>query len=345
MPRSVHIASAGLAAVALAFAFPAAAQQTSAGGPRAINTGGAQGAYHTVFCPPLPPALTRVYFNNYACTTSRGTLENIDRVLAYPSAIGFAQLDVFAREAARRGPEFARLTLVRRDIACEGLWMVTRNDRLTNLGDVQGFARRINFILPPRESGSAASFAFLRESDPEGLGRVPEANIRYVADSTAMIRAIAESTDGSVGFFVQFADPTNANIRLIVEQNLRTIPVVSREIMRARVDNEAVYQVQEFALAEGGFLGIGGRARNATTACTPVAIFTGNPDAVPAGNARDDQRDMIQRLREVPTTALLPQQTGIARIISGARRMSQTAVQGMEDAAEAARRAAERAVN
>jgi hypothetical protein len=298
-----------------------------------------------LFCPPLPPALARVYFNNYACTTSRGTLENIDRVLQFPTAVGFAQLDVYAREASRRPQDFARLTLVRRDIACEGLWMVTRNDRLTNLGDVQGFARRINFVLPPRESGSTASFAFLREIDPEGLGRVPDTNIRYVADATTVIQQVAASTDGSVGFFVQFADPTNANIRLLVEQNLRTVPVVSREIMRARVDNEAVYQVQEFALAEGGFLGIGGRARNATTACTPVAVFTGNPDSLPPGPGRDDQRDMVQRLREVPSAQLLPQQSAIARIISGARRMSQSAVQGMEEAAEAARRAAERAVN
>ncbi len=328
----------------LASALPAAAF-AQAPGPRAINTGGAQGAYHTLFCPPLPPALARAYFNDYACTTSRGTLENIERVMATPSQIGFAQLDVFAREAARRPTEFQRLSLIRRDIACEGLWMVTKNDRLQSFGDVQGFARRINFILPPQGSGSTASFAFLRENDAEGLGRVPDANIRHVADATEVIRAVAASTDGAVGFFVQFADPTNANIRLLVEQNLRIVPVVSREIMRSRVDGEAVYQVQEFALAEGGFLGIGGRARNATTACTPVAIFTGNPDAVPAGNARDDQRDLVLRVRETPVAQLLPAQGNIARILSGARRMSQSAVQGMENAAEAAKQAAQRQVN
>ncbi|WP_431281468.1 hypothetical protein ACQW02_18940 [Humitalea sp. 24SJ18S-53] len=334
-----------LRAATLLAALPAAAFAQDTAGPKSINTGGAQGAYHSVFCPPLPPALSRAYFNNYTCTTSRGTLENIERVMATPSAIGFAQLDVYAREAARRTADFQRLTVIRRDIACEGLWMVTKNERLQNYGDVQGFARRIHFILPPLGSGSAASFAFLRENDNEGLGRVPDGNIRHVADATEVIRAVAASTDGAVGFFVQFADPTNANIRLLVEQNLRIVPVVSREIMRSRVDGEAVYQVQEFALTEGGFLGIGGRARNATTACTPVAIFTGNPDAVPAGNARDDQRDLVLRVRETPAAQLLPSQGGIARILSGARRMSQTAVQGMEHAAEAAKQAAQRATN
>jgi hypothetical protein len=323
-------------------AAPALAQAPN---PKAINTGGPQGAYHTLFCPPFPPALTRVYFTGYECTTSRGTLENIDRVLRAPTSIGFAQLDVYAREASRRAGEFQRLTVIRRDIACEGLWMITRNERLQNLGDVQGFARRINFIVPPRESGSTASFMFLRETDPDGLGRAPETNIRFARDATDMIQQVASSTDGSVGFFVQFADPTNANIKLIVERDLRVIPVVSRELLRARVDDEAVYQVQEFALTEGGFLGIGGRARTATTACTPVAVFTGSVEAVTAGTARDDQRDLIQRVREVPSAQLLPQQSAIARLISGARRTSQQAVDGMVNAAEAAKRAAERAVN
>jgi hypothetical protein len=258
---------------------------------------------------------------------------------------GYAIREGYRRGIQRIPQAFQRLTLIRRDIACEGLWMVTKNDRLQSYGDVQAFARRINFILPAQGSGSAASFAFLRENDPEGLGRAPEGNIRNVADATEVIRAVAASTDGAVGFFVQFADPTNANIRLLVEQNLRTVPVVSREIMRSRVDGEAVYQVQEFALTEGGFMGIGGRARNATTACTPVAIFTGNPDAVPAGNARDDQRDLVLRVREMPAAQLLPAQGSIARILSGARRMSQSAVQSMETAAEAAKQAAQRQLN
>ena len=322
---------------------PDTAQQTARA--RTINTGGENGAYHSLFCPPFPPALARFYFTGYACTPSRGTLENITRALAAPGAIGFAQLDVYSREAARRPDEFRRLTVIRRDIACEGLWMITRNEQLNNLGDVQGFARRMTFILPPAESGSSASFDYLREMDPEGLGTVPAANIRRVANATEVINEVAASTNGAVGFFVQFADPTNANIRLLVERNLRIVPVVSRELLRARVDDQAVYEVQEFNLSEGGVLGIGGRARTATTACTPVAVFTATPEALPAGSAQADQRDLIQRLREVPSAQLLPQQSAVARLIAGARRVSQGAVETMVTAADTAKRAAQRAVN
>ncbi len=340
---SLMLGLAALPALAQAPAPSAAAQQDARA--RTINTGGENGAYHTLFCPPFPPALARVYFNGYACTPSRGTLENISRTLQAPGAIGFVQLDVFSREAARRTAELSKLTVIRRDIACEGLWMVTRNEQLNNLGDVQGFARRMTFILPPRESGSTASFNYLRETDPDGLGQVPEANIRYARDATDVINQVAANTEGAVGFFVQFADPTNANIRLLVERNLRVVPVVSRELLRARVGDQAVYEVQEFNLSEGGVLGIGGRARTATTACTPVAVITAVPEALPAGNAQADQRDLIMRLREVPSAQLLPQQGAIARLISGTRRMSQTAVDGMVTAAEAAKRAAQRAVN
>ena len=308
---------------------------------KAINTGGPQGAYHTMFCPPIANALQQAYFTGYACTPSRGTVENIERTLAAPAMVGFAQLDVYALEASRRPQEFSRLTVIRQDIACEGLWMVTRNDALSNFGEVLALARRIPFILPAQGSGSAASFAFLQQNDPEGLGRVPTSNIRYLQDATAVINAVADSNDGAVGFFVQFADPTNVNIRTMVEKNLRIIPVVSREILRSRAGDQLVYEVRGFTLSGGGIFA---RPRELTTACTPVAVFTGTPDAVrgavrPGGPTADDQRELIERVRAVPAARLLPQEDRIARLISGARRLTQQAAEEMANAAEAAKQA------
>jgi hypothetical protein len=313
----------------------ATAQQTT----RGINTGGAQGAYHTLFCPPVAAALQQAYFTGYACTTSRGTVENIERSLATPPMVGFAQLDVFALESTRRAADFAKLTLIRQDIACEGLWMVTRNEALNNYGEVLALARRIPFVLPAEGSGASASFAYMMQSDPEGLGRVAPANIRRVADATAVINAVAEANDGAVGFFVQFADPQNANIRLMVEKNLRIIPVVSREILRTRVAGQAVYEVRAFTLSGGGIFA---RARELTTACTPVALFAGTPEAVTAfgrGGSADDQRELIERIRAVPAARLLPQEDRVARLISGARRLTQQAAEDMANAADAAKRA------
>lgn len=317
------------------------APATPAPGAKAINTGGPQGAYHSLFCPPIPVALAGAYFQGYACTPSRGTVENIERVLATPSQLGFAQLDVFAGMAAARPEEFRRLALIRQDLACEGLWMVTRNEQLAGYGDVLGLARRIPFITLPEGSGSAASFAFLQQNDPEGLGRVQPRNIRRAADATAVINAVAEATDGAVGFFVQFADPQNVNIRLIAEKNLRIIPVVSREVLRARVADQAVYEVQTFSMTGGGVFT---RARELTTACTPVAIFTGSPEALGTakGVTQDDQRELIAKVRAIPVVRLLPQEGRVAQLISGAKRVTASATEEMTRAADATKRAVER---
>ena len=119
------------ASVALTCAGAALAQES---GAKSINTGSEKGAYHALFCPPLPAALSNAYFQGYKCTSSKGTLENIDRVLRHPTSIGFAQLDIYANEASKRPEEFKTLTVIRSDIACEGLWMVTKNPDLKNYG-------------------------------------------------------------------------------------------------------------------------------------------------------------------------------------------------------------------
>src|SRR5215470_20072944 len=249
---------------------------------KSINTGGEKGAYHTLFCPPLPVALSNAYFHGYKCTPSKGTLENIDRVLKNPTNISFVQFDIHANETIKRAEEFKKLTVIRSDIACEGLWMVTKNPDLNNYGHVLALSRRIPFILPAQGSGSAASFAFLQAYDPDGLGRVPEANKRYVTDATAVLNETASSTNGAVGFFVQFADPENANIKLMMEKDLKVIPVASRQVLHIKLNDRGIYQLQTFTLKAGGIFV---NPTEATTACTAVAIITGTPEAF--GNDRD----------------------------------------------------------
>jgi hypothetical protein len=329
-----------LLASVFALAAVTGAQAQTQPGPKAINTGGSAGAYHSTFCPPLPAVLANAYFQGYACTPSAGTVENIQRVLRQPTNLGFAQLDVFAREAAQRPAEFERLSVVRTDIACEGLWMITKNPDL-DFGRILGLSRRIQFVLPAQASGSTASFNYLRSIDPEGLGRVPDANITHVATATDVINRIAASTQGEVGFFVQFADPRNTNIKLMVENNLRIIPVISREILRARVGEQSVYNAQTFTLTEGRAFGIGGRAVTATTACTPVALFTGAPGAFADRNGQDDAREMIQRLQQVNRSAMMPQDNAIQNILRSATRLSQAAVDQAVAGVDAARRAVE----
>jgi hypothetical protein len=321
--------------VTLMFAGAALAEDAQ---PQSINTGGEKGAYQTLFCPPLPAALSNVYFQSYKCRPSKGTLENIDRVLKNPTSLGFVQLDIYANEASKRPEEFKKLTVIRSDIACEGLWMVTKNPALSNYGHILALSPRIPFVLPAQASGSAATFALLQANELNGLGRVPEANIRYAADATAVLNEAASSTNGAVGFFVQFADPENANIKLIVEKGLTVIPVASRQILRMKLNDRNIYQLQTFTLKSAGLFV---KATEATTACSPVAIITGTPEAFGNERDKDDQRDLIETVREVPAEKLLPQESRVAQLIRDTKKASERVIEEMSALVERTRQAIE----
>jgi hypothetical protein len=321
--------------VTLTFASAALAEDSRA---QSINTGGEKGAYHTLFCPPLPAALSNEYFQSYKCTPSKGTLENIDRVLKNPTSLSFVQLDVYANEASKRPEEFKKLTVIRSDIACEGLWMVTKNPALNNYGHILALSPRIPFVLPAQASGSAATFAFLQTNDLDGLGRVPQSNIRYAADATAALNEAASSTNGAVAFFVQFADPENANIKLIVEKGLTVIPVASRQILHLKLNDRNIYQLQTFTLKSAGLFV---KAAEATTVCAPVAIITGSLEAFGNERDKDDQRDLIETIREVPAEKLLPQESRVAQLIRDTKRASERVIEEMSALVERTRQTIE----
>jgi hypothetical protein len=322
----------------MAFAVLAAcASITGAMAQNAIYTGSQGGAYNSTFCPPLPSILDNSVFSGYKCTPSGGTVDNINKVVAKASSIGFVQLDVLALTMQSK-PELAKqISIIRSDIACEGLWMVTKNPALKTYGDVLGYARRLPFVLPGKESGSDASFSYLQSIDPDGLGRAK--NIKYVQNAATMLNSIQGN---EVGFFVQFADPENSNIKLMQEKGLTVIPMVSREITKAKVGDQDLYQVQSFNLTSGGIFTSG---ESKVTACTPVAVITGNPEAQSDRNAKDDQKEMIEVLRNVPASKLLPSEPRLAKILSSVHKIGAGALNEMLAAADKAKEAASKLGN
>jgi hypothetical protein len=318
-----------LAAIGL-LASPAMAQ-------KAIYTGGPSGAYHNTFCPPIPGVLEQEYFSGYKCSTSGGTVDNIAKVMAAPTSIGFVQLDVYAGRALADPKIGEQTAVIRQDIACEGLWMVTKNPRLQSFGDVQALAQRIPFILPGEASGSTASFKFLQTIDPKlKLAQ----NFQQVKDATTVIETVKNgpTNGGPVGFFVQFADPENANIRLMMESGLTVLPVLSREILAAKVADKEVYQAQSFQLTGAGYFRDG---KAQVTTCTPVAIITGKPGFGDA-TAQVNQKNMIETVASINSTRLLPQESRVAKLLASARRLSTAAMDEAIAGVEKARAAAER---
>ncbi len=309
-------------------------------GASAIHTGGAAGAYYGVFCPPLAKALDKKSFT-FSCTQSKGTGENIERILAKPSDLALVQLDVFARWAQQQ-PELAKkLTVIRNDIACEGLWLVVknveRNSDITNFGDFSALSRRKPLILPPQNSGSVLTWNYLQTFDLEGIGsQRAKDQVTYADDVTKMLNKIAAGDGREAGFFVQFADPQNVNIKLIDEKGLRAVKVVSRDLVNAQVDGKNVYDVQTFNLKDGFFT-----AKEETTSCTPVAVITGSLTAFSAAGDQAEQKDLIKLVSAIPSSDLLPQESRLAKIISSAKKIGGKALDEMIAAAEAARKKAE----
>lgn len=333
--------NAFLLAAALLGPSLASAQQPPApwADAKAVNTGGPNGAYHTAFCPQVPPALSKIDMPGYRCVPSGGSAENIARVLQQPANVGFAQFDVMARFLQENPAAAPKLSVVRSDIGCEALVMVSRNPAAT-FGDVQGRARRLTFVTPPANSGAAVSFDFLRSLDPEGLGRARNDNVVRVAGALDVVNRVATAAadEPVVGFFVQFLDPSNAVVKRLVETGLTVVPVVGRDILRAEVDGKRVYEVRDFRLSEGGFLGLGGRAVTVRAACTPMVLFTGSPEAFPDRDGKDDARDRVAKLAGMKPEDFLPATGGLRSLWAGATRLSQSAVDQLAAGAESVRK-------
>lgn len=327
MVRSAFLAIA--VAAALTGSASAQTQRT-----KAIYTASEAGAYHTAFCPPIPVAMEKAGFPGYACMPSGGTPDNIAKVLADPRSLGFAQLDMLARWALDNF-EAAKKLVVIRTLACEGLWMVTRNKDMAVLwfGQIVGRARRLQFAVA--DGGSRASFEFMQRIDPDGLGRAR--NIDIVKNATAAIELVAAER-ADVGFFVQYAEPSNPNIRLLNERKLRTVPVVNSELIAARVADNPVYQVQSFNLSEWSGMSAGAQL---TTTCTPAVIITGAPESIADPDDADNQRALLNKIKAAPDTAFLPKDGRLARLISSSRKVPGPELKDMLAAYDAAKRKAE----
>jgi hypothetical protein len=308
------------------------------GETKAIYTAGPLGAYQTVLCPPILSELERAGFRGYSCSPSRGSLDNISRVLANPQSVGFAQLDVFARWALDNS-EAANALAVIRTPACEGLWILRKESDMSavTFGQIVGDARAMQFAVA--DGGSRASFEYLQKIDPNGIGLAR--NIRVVEDATEVINQVASGRAGVVGFFVQFAQATNPNVKLLQERNLRTVPVVNRELVAAKVGDAPVYQVQTFNLTEGRFFTGGKRV---TTACTPSVIVTGSAASVSGLNGADDHRAMIDKIKLVADAVFLPRVGQLAGLMAGAESVGGSVLNDMLAAYDAAKKKVEERV-
>ncbi len=311
------LAAAALAALAL----PAGASQ--------INTGGSGGAYDASFCPVLAQQLKLAQFD-YACKTSAGTRENMERVLSNPRQLGYGQLDVFALESRQMKAESA-LTLVRQDDVRECVFAVTRNKDVSNYGELAANAAKLRFILPPAASGSAGTFQFLRGIDADGLGKAK--SVTNAASTEDAIRE-ALSADDTVSLFVQFADPDAEQFVQVGKLGGHIVPVIDRTILRQEVAGKKIYFAQETQVEDAQWTKSG---KKVVTACTPLVVFTGAPERVQGEQARRDHEDLIRTVSALKSGSLLPEESLFQKLVKRTKELSATSTEKVLEATEQAR--------
>src|SRR6185312_12608725 len=157
---------------------------------------------------------------------------------------------------------------------------------------------------------------------------------QIVDNATASIESVA-ARRADVGFFVQFAEPSNSNMKLLSERKLRTVPVINHELIAAKVADSQVYRVQTFNLGDWG------GESHLTTTCTPAAIITGSPESIADPDDANTQRALLDKVKAAPDSAFLPKDNRLSRLISGARNVSSSAVKDMLAAYDVAKKKAE----
>jgi len=323
--RRLGVIAAVLASIGLAPGQVGAAQ---------IHTGGKTGSYFSAFGPKLEALLSKSFFD-YQVVTSAGSGENIEKVAQNPTDIGLAQGDVLAYRLSEQPDLAQKLTVIRTDVAFECLFAVSGpqySDRLTNWGEVLTFARRLRIATASENSGPAVTLRFLQTIyDP-----LQQARIQFMDSTDAAIESVIRS-QSDVAFFVQFADPSNPRFERINDNDLHYVPVVGRAMLRQRVGgDQRVYLPQEVKVQSAGILSFSG-VKTVTTACTPLAYITGNPELLPAGSTeRLDLEEMIQLVRSAELDTLRPDEDWFQSVLDQAVTVTGSGLDSMLDAVDQA---------
>jgi hypothetical protein len=291
-----------------AMAAPASAQR--------IFTAGETGAYHKDFCPALSRELGNVGAANYACTASTGTRDNMERVRSNPRDFGYGQLDVYTLETQQLAMGNA-LEIVRQDDLKECVFAVTKSKDVTSFGELSALSPSMRVFLPPPQSGSAGTFKMLQSIDRNGLGRAGR-----VTNSPSVDEAIRAAllTDDGVAFFVQFPDPENERFKQVRDLGGHFVPIVDRSILAKTISGQNVYSTQETRVQNGRWLEGGIRVN---TVCTPLVLFTGNPERIRDATEKRQQTETIRGIRDLPLDTLIPRQSSFRAATARARELTQ----------------------
>lgn len=262
--HSLLIAAAALASLAL----PVMAQEKPVD-PQTIWGGGAAGAsvYTDVYVPHLVATLEQNRLAGYhSGGISKGTLYNAQMVSDNQTNLAVGQLDLLRGLNGQPRPDgkgnFA-FTILAENIGPECLYLVTPLPGYNTFGDFLGNAWQATIATGPELSGSLGTLQHLAVLYPT----INEAIVTPVGSAKAIVEALTSDQGFTHGFFVMRPDPQSETFKLIADAKLNIVPIVDFGL-------EGEYEFLDLKVQNGGIFSA---AKTMTTACTSVALITGDP--------------------------------------------------------------------
>ena len=267
--------------------------------PKAVWGGGpaAASAYTAVYVPRVIEVLDSQHLSGYAWGgVSQGTVANAETVTDHPTNLAVGQLDIFGlvkdQPIPGRDGDKYKFTIVKPDLGPECLYLITKDKTYKTFGDVLGNAWQLAAVTGGEKSGSFGTWKVLQGIYPE-LKTVP---LTHVASTSDIIDMVKQKSD-TVGFFVMRPDPDSDVFKSIVDADLTIVPVVD-------FDLEDKYKFMSLKVSHGWSGG-----KQVQTACTTVALITGDPSSTKLANDSETRRlaETIKRLSAVDQKSFQPE--------------------------------------
>lgn len=171
-----------------------------------ISTGGRGGSY---FATGERLAGVLVEYDYQAkAVKSKGSIENIERVVSGEASLGFTQLDALAWWM-NRNPEQADSLKVLGNLYPECVYVaVNSNGAIDDEGDLQN--RRTKIAVQKRGSGSAVSWSYMQELEPDfSYGST------HFQGGLQLLNELANNPKGEINAFLWVSDPSNLEQRYL----------------------------------------------------------------------------------------------------------------------------------
>jgi hypothetical protein len=219
-------------------------------------------------------------------------------VTLHPTNLAVGQADIFAliKDQPIPGRDGAKyqFTVVKPDLGPECLYVVTKDKSYKTFGDVIGNSWQLGVITGGEKSGSFGTWNVLVGVYPD----LKQMQVSHVAAIGDIVEVVKQKSD-LVGFFVMRPDPDSDVFRAISEAGLTIVPVVD-------FDLESKYKFMSLKVSHGWSGG-----KEVQTACTSVALITGDPSNANLTTDSDKRRlaETIKRLGNVDAKSFQPDAT------------------------------------